>query len=372
MRPRNIALACAAAALAVCGGAAAAVVSERGSVSALVHMSRTEPMAELAFRSDPSFAFVDVQSHYDGVYFYAMARDPFALGVEHTKLDRAAYRYGHVGYAWLAALASFGHASAIPPALLVIGLIGAGIGGFAASRLAGELGWSPWWGLLVAFSPGLVFAVTVDTSEPVAFAFTVLALLAWTRRRSFVAGLLMSAACLTKEPLLLVPVGLGVWEAVNWWRNRSPGPDLVPRLTALAIGPVIFLGWYLYLRSAFGLWPFVQETKDYFAIPFVGWWNSMRSAAALAAGPFYPNQIGNAAIPLLAIIAAALTIGLVRSVRFRSFIQPVFLLMAILILSLNSVGVLYPKDLMRESAVTMLLLPAAIAGRREERDPFPN
>ena len=221
----------------------------------------------------------------------------------------------------------------------------------------------------MALSPGLVFAVTVDTSEPVAFAFTALALLGWARRRWLFAGLFMTAACLTKEPLLLLPVGLGMWEAVTWWRNKSPGPDLIRRLAALSIGPVIFLGWYLYLRSTFGVWPFVQETKDYFAIPFVGWWNSMRSAATLAAGPFDPNQVGNAALPLLTVSAAALTVGLVRSVRLRSFIQPIFIVMALLILSLNSVGVLYPKDLLRETAITMLLLPAAIAGRRESRGP---
>src|ERR1051326_2468641 len=114
MRPRAIALACAAAALVVCGLAALSEISQQGGITSLVHMSASEPMAAVARRTDPSFRFVDPQAHYDGVYFYAMARDPLARGPEHLLLDRPAYRYGHIGYAWLVWLASFGRASAVP------------------------------------------------------------------------------------------------------------------------------------------------------------------------------------------------------------------------------------------------------------------
>lgn len=366
MRPRSIALACAAAAFVVCGLAAGSVIAERGSVTALVRMSGSEPMATLAREVDPSFAFVDPQAHYDGVYFYAMARDPLARGEAHELIDRAAYRYGHVGYAWLAWLASGGQPGAVPGALLAVSLLGAAAGGFAASLVAREFGWSGWWGLLVALSPGLVFAVTVDTSEPVAFALLALGVLAWTRRRWLPAGACFAAMCLTKEPLLLVPVGLVVWEAVEWWRKRDTR-DLLPRLVALAAGPAVFLLWYAYLRATFGIFPFLQEAKDYFSFPATGWWDSMRKAAALSATPFFPNQVGNAALPLLAVCGAAIALGLVRAARFRHFIHPVFILMALMILSLNHVGVLYPKDLFREAAITLLLLPPAIAMGRTSK-----
>ena len=369
MSPRAIALACAAAALAVCGIAAFAEASEHGSVTVLVHMSSGEPMAAVARKTDPSFVFVDIQAHYDGVYFYAMARDPFARGREHMLLDRPAYRYGHVGFAWIVWLATLGRASLIPSALLGVSLLGAAVSGFAASRWADELGWSPWWGLAVALSPGIVYAVTADTSEPVAFAIVALALLAWTRQRWLLAGIGFAAACLTKEPLLVVPVGVALWELRN--HARSSDSRTAGKLAALAIGPIVFLLWYAYLRHTFGVWPFQQEAKDYFTVPYAGWFDSMRRAASLATGTFNSSQLGNAAIPLLAVFAAALTIGLVRAARLKTFLDPVFALSAILILSLNWLGVLYPKDLIRESAITMLILPAAVAGRRQARNPAP-
>ena len=364
MNPRSIALACAAAAIAVSGIAVATSIEPVDwRVSALVHMSATEPLASIAKANDPDFVFVHQEAHYDGVYFYAMARDPLARGSEHTLIDRPAYRYGHVGYGWLAAAASFGRAKAVPVALLVLGLAGISVAGFAASLLAREFGWSGWWGLVVAGSPGLIFAVTADTSEPVAAAFLALGLLAWTQRRWRVAAIWLAAMCLTKEPLLVVPVGLVVWELVERARGRAR-EGMLERVALLAIGPVLFLAWYSYLRVTFGVWPFQQEAQDFLTFPFVGWIDSMRRAGELARGSFQASQVGNAAIALLAVWGLILIIGLIRARKFESFIHPVFILMALVIASLNWLGLLFPKDLIRESAMTLLVLPLAIAGRR--------
>ena len=79
---------------------------------------------------------------------------------------------------------------------------------------------------------------------------------------------------------------------------------------------------------------------------------------------FFENQVGNAAIPLLAAIGAGLTIGLWRALRMRTLFAPVFILTALVVLSLNYLGVLYPKDLIRETAVAVLLLPAVVAERK--------
>jgi hypothetical protein len=368
MNPRSIALACAAAAIAVSGIAVATSIEPVDwRVSALVHMSETEPLAPVARASDPKFVFVNQEAHYDGVYFYAMARDPFARGHEHTLIDRPAYRYGHVGYGWLASVASFGRAKAVPAALLMLGLVGIGVAGFAGSLLAREFGWSGWWGLVVAGSPGLIFAVTANTSEPVAAAFLTLGLLAWAQKRWRFAALWFAAMCLTKEPLLVVPVGLAVWELVEHARGRAREGSL-ERVALLAIGPVLFLAWYAYLRVTFGVWPFQQEAQDFLTFPFAGWIDSMRRAGELARGSFQASQVGNAAVALLAVWGLVLIIGFVRARKFEAFIHPVFILMALVIVSLNWLGLQYPKDLIRESAMTLLVLPLAIAGRRAAPD----
>jgi hypothetical protein len=326
-------------------------------------MSDAEPLAALARQTDQSFAFVDPQAHYDGVYFYAIARDPFARGDEHTKIDRAAYRYGHPAYGWLAWVVSAGSARRVPAGLLIVSLVGVASAGFAGSRLSTRLGWTPWGGLVVGLTPGIVFAVTADTSEPVALALTLWGLLAWLGDRRAWAGLALAAGCFVKEPLLFVPAGLLVWEVVRWARGTRTR-EVVSRVAPLLAGPALYAGWYVYLRGTFGEWPFKQEAGDYFAFPLSGWIDSMRRAASLAAQSFDRMQVGNAAVALIAVVAAMLLIGLVRAARWKTPLDPVFILMALLVLSLNWLGVLYPKDLIRETAVPMALLPAVVAGAR--------
>ena len=359
---RRIALACAAAAVAVCGAAAAAVLSVNdGEVSALVRVSEADAIAPLAREADPDFVLVHPQAHYDGVYFYAIARDPFARGEAHELIDRSAYRYGHPGYGWLAGLLSFGSAAAVPGALLFVSLVCVAVAAFTISLLAAELGWSRWSGLIVAFSPGILFAITADTSEPTAIAAASLALLAWTRRRWTLAGLALIAACLIKEPLLLIPAALGLWEIVAWLRGRA-SPELYERLVAVAVGPLVFGGWYAYLRGTFGTWPFRAEAADFFTAPFIGWWDSIRRSAMLATGAYDQSQLGSAAVAILAVVFAALVAGTIKAVRFRSWIDVLFLLYAVMLFCMNWLALQYPKDLLREAVVPLLLLPAVLAG----------
>ena len=120
MKPHvRIAIACALAAIAPAGlPAGSAIATAKGQPSVLVRMSSSEPMAAIARETDPQFYFVQPEDHYDGSYFYAIARDPFATGPEHKLIDQAAYRYSHGGYGLLAWLVSFGRLSMIPTVLL--------------------------------------------------------------------------------------------------------------------------------------------------------------------------------------------------------------------------------------------------------------
>jgi hypothetical protein len=329
-------------------------------LSTLVRMSPTEPLASVAIADDPSFAFVSPEGHYDGVYFYAIARDPLALGDEHTLIDRAAYRYGHAGYGWLAWLASGGgRPAAVPAALLGLNLLGMAVAAFGASRLSREFGWSGWGGLAVAFNPGLIGPVTFDTSEPVGIAVLVLALLAWKRERLGLAAVGLAVLCLMKEPYLLVPAGLLLWEGIRWLRGGS-WKVLLNRVPVLALGPAAFAVWYLYLRSRFGHWPFT-ENPDFFTAPFAGWLDTFRQAAGLGLGGYYEMQSGAGTIPLLALVAAMLIVGLVRALRLRTWLDTIFILFFILASMLNWLALLFPKDMPRELVVPFLLLPAVLA-----------
>jgi hypothetical protein len=364
----QVAAACTVIALAVSGVAVVASIESRGwSPTTLVRMGTTEPMARLASEASPDFRFVSPAAHYDGVYFYTIARDPFAWGEPHTLIDNAAYRYGHPGYGWLAWLLSLGMAGAVPAALLLVSLASVAIAAYAASLIARDHGWSPWGGLVVAFNPGIVYSVTADTSEPLGIALLALALLAWTRHRRTAATVAIAAACLTKEPFVLVPVGLALWEAIEAARGRR-SPDLVRRLALLAVGPACLAAWYVYLRLAFGHFPF-SEAHGLTTLPLEGWIDAFRDAAVFATGDFNASQIGSVSVPLLAVCGVLLLLGLVVSLQARTPIDPVYLLFALVALSLSWLGVLYPKDLFRELVVPLSLVPAVLAGALWSRPP---
>lgn len=339
---------------------AVAVDKADGKPSVLVRMEPDEPIAELARAADPQFAFVG-EAHYDGVYFYAVATDPFATGEAHTLIDRAAYRYGHAGYGWLAWVASLGRTSAVPVALLSLGLAGLAIAAIAISRTAAALGWTPWAGLAVAFNPGLLYSLTALTSETVGAGFTALALLGWVRKRYVWGAVAAAAACLVKEPFLLVPAGLALWELGRWLAHRDV-MTTIRRVALLSIGPVLFAGWYVYIRMQFGEWSF-EATEGFFAVPPFGWLEAMGHAATMAAGGDLESQLGAASAPLLAAVGGALVVGLVRAIRVRNPVGAVFVLVTLLALALRPLGVLFPKDMIRELAIPLMLLPLVLAAK---------
>jgi hypothetical protein len=338
-----------------------AVVPHGWNVTGLVRMQaggQDARIARLARATDPGFVLLR-EGRYDGVYYYAIARDPLARSDEHRTIDEPAYRYGHPGYAWLAWAASAGRAAAVPAALLALGLIGLGAAGAAGSLASLELGRSAWGGLLVALDPGLIYAVTSDTSEAVGAALLLLALVAFLRGRRGLAALVTIPLCFVKEPFLLVPVALVLWELIHR-RGQSRSRETA----LLAAGPLLYVAWLGYVHVHLGAWSFSQG-KGNLSAPLLGW-----KAALLKSGSrsFDPTsgaltQVGQAAVPLLAVVGAALLLGVVVALyhRIETPVDAVFLLQAFLVYCASDVTIAFPKELLRTSAVALLLLPAVLA-----------
>ncbi|MDQ3983163.1 MAG: hypothetical protein M3271_10840 [Actinomycetota bacterium] len=331
-----------------------------GHASVLVRMEHDEPLASLARAADPEFQFVG-EAHYDGVYFYAVAADPLANGEAHELIDNAVYRYGHAGYGWLGWLVSLGSTRLVPTALLALGLAGLAVAAIATSRLAAELGWTPWGGLAVAFNPGLTYSLTALTSETVGAGLVAASLLLWVRRRYAWSAAALALLCLVKEPFVLVPLGLALWELAGWIRHRD-GAETMRRLALLSIGPVLFACWYVYLRLQFGEWSF-EATEGFFAVPPFGWIEAIRQASDMARDGDLQSQLGAPSAALLATIGAAVVFGIVRSIRVRNPVALVFVLLALLALALRPTGVLFPKDTLRELSIPLMLLPLVLAAR---------
>jgi hypothetical protein len=356
--------------VAVALGVTTAIASTNGlNVTALVRMSNADPISAL---TPPGFSFVAPAAHYDGVYYYAIARDPLARGQAHTLIDKAAYRYGHPGYGWLAWLASGGGVPvAVPYALFFIGLLGLGIAAFAASLLATALGMSAWWGLSVALNPGLLFAVSADCSETVALALVLVAIIAWMRKRWLVAGVALTLGCFTKEPLLLLPFAFAVYETYHWWRSAYRPSDVFRRITALCAGPFLYLAWLFYCEWVFARLP--SSGINQVALPLTGWVTTVRDAwSQLAYGD---SQVGSVTAPLLVAFGGVLVIGLVRGVRLRGPTDAAFVTFAVLALCTNWLVLLFPKDFLRTAALPIALVPfvigvSAATEVNEERSPI--
>jgi hypothetical protein len=319
--------------------------------TALVRMHDTLPLAKLARHDDPTFKLRQRSGFYDGAFFYAIARDPLATGEAHRLIPERSYDYGHPGYGWLAWLASAGgRPNDVPEGLLLVSMAAMLIAGIAASLLARLLGWTPWVGLAVALNPGLVFAVANDTSETVGAALLLLALVAFLSGQRDWALVLLAALCLVKEPLVLVPLALAASEL---WRRRRP-PVL-----ALAVVPAAL--WWLYLRIHLGAFPFGQG-RERLTYPFEGWGKALWGAAAQSWDPGVDTaQLGQAAVPLIVVVWLAILVAAAYALRLRTAVQPAYLVVAALYACITANGVQYPKDLVRELAIVLTLLPFAFA-----------
>jgi hypothetical protein len=318
-------------------------------------MDDTFPLARLAVRDQPTFRLRHGSGFYDGAFFYAIARDPLATGPAHRLLNEASYYWGHPAYGWFSWLASAGgRPGAVPDALLAVGLLSMVVAGAAASLLAAALGWSPWGGLVVALNPGLVFAASSDTSETLGAALLLWALAAHVRgRRGWSVGL-FAALCLVKEPFVLVPLAIAVWEL---WRTRRPP------VIGGAVVPAAF--WWLYLRLHLGAFPFGHGSERLTA-PFVGWTRGLVGAASQSWNAGVDTaQLGQAAVPLIIAVALAILVGSVYAARLGSVVAPAFLALVALYACITPNGVQYPKDMIRELAPVLTLLPFVVAGRLE-------
>jgi hypothetical protein len=346
--------------MAVSGVAVLATISVQSwSLTTLVRTAPDDPIAPLTRRVDPDFEFVR-GGHYDGSFFYAVAIDPIAQGDAHHLIDRAAYRYAHPGYGWAAWLVALGRPQAVPLALFLVGLASLAVAAWGAALIAAHFGWSPWWGgLVVALSPGLIFSTIADTSEPLGFALVAGTLLAWLNRRLVLVAVLSSFACLVKEPLIAVPVALAFWELLQARRGRE-SPDMHARLLALLPGPFVFAFWLMYVRAVFGVWP-SSQVADAVSLPPFGWADTFHRAAEMAAGGGGAMQVGTAALALLPVVGALVIIGIVKAIRLRTFLDVVYLALVPVVLSLNWLQLLNPKDLVRVTALSVALVPAVIA-----------
>ena len=180
---------------------------------------------------------------YDGQFAYQIARDP--LGASRF-LDVPAYRYQRILYPLVAWALALGQRALVPWALVVVNWLALVAGTrFTEDILTGR-GASRWYALSYGLFGGLMMAVRLDLTEPLAYALAQAAVLGYERGRRRGAAGLLALAALTKETTLLVAAGFLLSFALSRrWR------DLVE--WAIIVGAP-FAVLQMFLRVWLGAW----------------------------------------------------------------------------------------------------------------------
>ena len=228
---------------------------------------------------------------YDGQFAYQIARDP--LGAFRF-LDVPAYRYQRILYPLVAWALAVGQGALVPWALIAVNWLALMMGTrFTEDILTGR-GASRWYALGYGLFGGLMMAVRLDLTEPLAYALAQAAVLTFERGRRRGAVGLLALAALAKETTLLVAAGFLLSFALSRrWR------DLI-EWAAIVGAP--FAAWQVILRVWLGAWGIGSGgalATPFEVIPYRGLW----SLAAVNTRAF--------ALIALIMIPAALLPGLV-------------------------------------------------------------
>lgn len=289
------------------------------------------------------------EAGHDGKFFYVQAHDPLLLNPKaHAEfLDRPVYRSQRMLYPALAGPGMIFGEWGIVWALLIVNLIAMGFGTWGTSKLAESMGASRWWGMAFSLNPGMLFEVLVDGSGVVAWSLAVGGLWLWEtdRRRGAVGAL--AAACLAREAMALVALGMGAFV----WR-REGRVAARPLLWPLAAA----LGWGVYVRVRLGYPLWEMQSKEVGA-PFSGW---------LQAAASWPEE------GLLDLVMGVVLVMLVVAVVYQSRVRPSTITWAALGFALVSPLLtqavwLHHFDIARAVAPLFTLFALA-AGQRFSRD----
>jgi hypothetical protein len=236
---------------------------------------------------------------YDGQFAYQIGRDP--LGASRF-LDVPAYRYQRILYPLLAWGVALGQAALVPWALVAVNWLALVAGTWLTEDILAGRGVSRWYALSYGLFGGLMMAVRLDLTEPLAYALVQAGVLAYERGALRVRGAacLLALAALAKETTLLVAAGFLLSFALSRrWR------DLV-EWTFIIGAP--FAALQVFLRVWLGAWGVGSGgalATPFEWIPYRGLW----SLAAISVYAFVLIAlviIPMALVPALAALVAAL------------------------------------------------------------------
>lgn len=218
----------------------------------------------------------------DGHTFAEIALDPTMVNTPDSyfgDVENAAYRSSRPMQGWLAFVASAGgQRPLLAPALLLLTALTVGAAVLSVAALARATGKRVRYLGAILATPAFVAAVAYPgISEPLAIALACAGITAWLRTQPWLAVVLLSAAGLTRETMLVVPLGLGI---AHLLARRTPIGAL-----KLAIPAVVYGVWITLVHARLGAWPSDYSQADGpmvgFRQAFPNWHTAEWFAAAL-------------------------------------------------------------------------------------------
>jgi hypothetical protein len=269
-----------AAAVAVAAVWAGMYVAGYGSFDALLGVGPQGPSRALIEAEIEDLALTHDVGH-DGQQFYVIARHPFDPQAVGDAVEPVAYRYRRILFPLIGTIFAPDGGRPLIAVFLIQSLVGVALGAWALSRLPRAPSWLP---VTIALTPGVVAAVGRSLSDALAAGLGLVAVTLATERRWTTMILVLVAAALTRETLLLVAAGLVF----------TPGMPWRIRIATLAIPGLAFATWSTWVSWAAGSPP-TKGGFEQFALPMVGWMSPHVGPIDLA--------LGLAAIGLLAAAA---------------------------------------------------------------------
>lgn len=180
---------------------------------------------------------------YDGQFIYYIAG---LGGAAAPHLDNVPYRFQRILLPALVRVFSWGSPELIPWLILLVNGLAIVTATYVLARWFKKQRFSPWYALTYSLYVGTFMAYTRDLTEPLALGFAVLGTTSWLSNRRVEGLLFLTLATLTKETMLLFPIGIGCAELMRkefkW-------------LLMLAASAVPLAVWELFLFSRYGMVP---------------------------------------------------------------------------------------------------------------------
>lgn len=272
----------------------ASVYAQKFSFNLSAFVQAGTPLSNAAVLG-PNFVVRPDSPGHDSQFYYRLSVQPWTTQrtAHGVTLDNPPYRHQRIFYSLVVWCLSFGRAAWVPTIMLSVNIVALTMIGALGGLWARRLNRHAFWGLLLPLHLGFAFSLCMDLTEILQMCLALAALLAWTQRRFWPAGLLLALSVLTKETSLLFAVaGVLVYGWERFRRIEAGQRTTAPVVFVLPL--VAYVSWQIVLRQIWGQWPLLAGEHN-LGLPFVG-------AARSIAQTLQSRDSSNAGLSLLTLI----------------------------------------------------------------------